>query len=133
MKVSTEITVPIGHRLMDYDGDCRFLHGHNYRVRVILVHDFAPGDRKRGMYMDFKMLKAALKQILSPFDHAVMLRSDDPLIGLLYTAGQRVVALENNPTAENLSFHVRGKLRDALNEERISVRVWEMPSSFAEV
>ena len=106
MDVTVSKEVAIGHRLLDYIGKCASPHGHNYRISVTLAGKLD----KRGMVIDFKDLKSVMREVLEPFDHAMVLRWDDPLVPtLLEDPTCRLIQLNANPTAENLArllFHL---------------------------
>ena len=75
-RVSKSIDFCYGHRLLDYEGKCRHLHGHNGRVEIELE-----GDRldSRGMVVDFGDIKKGMKRWIDDnLDHRMILRSDDP-------------------------------------------------------
>jgi 6-pyruvoyltetrahydropterin/6-carboxytetrahydropterin synthase len=106
MNVTTKVEVAIGHRLLGYEGKCGHIHGHNY-VFEITVQGNPDG---LGMVYDFKDLKKSLREILDPFDHALVLHHEDPAGELLPM--EKLVLLSVNPTAENFASLVYGKLVD---------------------
>ena len=59
-------TFSAAHQLKGYDGDCKNLHGHNYSV---VVHVAAEKLNDIGIALDFKLLKAALDEVISGYDH----------------------------------------------------------------
>lgn len=127
-RVTREIHFCYGHRLLNYDGKCRHLHGHNGRAVITLE-----GDRldRLGMLMDFSQLKKVVGGwIDETIDHTMLLHKDDPLLPLLRERGERVHVLEVNPTAENIA-----KLIFDFAAEQgfpvIEVRLWETESCFA--
>lgn len=132
MNVGTEVEISIGHRLMDYEGLCAHPHGHNYRI-VVERRDFPDGMiTGRGMYLDFKDLRRILGGILDSFDHAMMLRHDDPLVPFLREKSNRLVVVDWNPTAENFAMYIRQQLSWSTGEN-FRVRVYETSKSYAEV
>ena len=134
MRVGTEVEVAIGHRLMDYTGPCQHLHGHNYRVIVEYDEMVNLPIPERGMFIDFKELRRVLNEILEPFDHAMMLRYDDPWLSFLQPTGTRLVPVKWNPTAENFAHWIKKQLRLSLGEnKKLVVRVYETTKSYAEV
>jgi len=125
MNVTTKLEVSMGHRLLGYDGNCAYLHGHNYIVEVTV------GGKPDGIgiVVDFKVLRKALKEIFEPFDHAMVLHQQDPVAAMLPT--ERLVLLTVNPTAENIASLVFGKLIDR-NFSPIRVVVRETSDGWAE-
>ena len=106
MNVTTRLEVAIGHRLLGYDGKCSHIHGHNYVFEVSLSGKAGP----LGMVIDFKDLKKVLREILEPFDHALVLHEEDPVSDFLQS--EKSVLLSVNPTAETFASLVFGKLID---------------------
>ncbi len=64
--VSAEVEFAAAHALAGYAGPCEKLHGHNYRVRLMVA---SPELDRLGMVMDFTELKRILKEITAPLDH----------------------------------------------------------------
>jgi len=127
-KVTKHIDFCYGHRLLNYDGQCRHLHGHNGRVEVDI--ESAKLDA-RGMVVDFADIKRILKSwIDDTLDHRMLLNKADPLIPVLKERGELYVLLDENPTAENIAKlifdHARSKGLPV-----VEVRLWETPTSFA--
>lgn len=118
-----------GHRLMEYEGKCARLHGHNARVEVVLGAERLDA---RGFVMDFDVLEATVRQwVDDTLDHRLFLRHDDPLVPVLEAQGEAFVALGGNPTAE----HFARMIFDHLAGEGlpvVSVRFWETDTSMAE-
>ncbi|MBI4430373.1 MAG: 6-carboxytetrahydropterin synthase [Candidatus Omnitrophica bacterium] len=90
-----------GHRLRDYAGPCKNLHGHNAKVEIELASKQL--DRK-GMVADFIDVGRIMKNwIDKTFDHKLLLRQDDPLIPILKEQGEPLFIMEQNPTAEHIA------------------------------
>jgi 6-pyruvoyltetrahydropterin/6-carboxytetrahydropterin synthase len=132
LTVTKQYRTETAHRLRDYDGLCRHLHGHSYLWEVTATAD---GVDNRGILVDFKELKGAMVTVLEPFDHALLLRKDDPLIQLGNGIDDfsRVHLFEENPTAENLACIAANAINDELPDGvRVTeVKVWETSTSFA--
>lgn len=126
--VTKHIHLCYGHRLLDYQGKCRFLHGHNGLVEVSIAR---PRLDSRGMAMDFSDISAVLKVwIDAELDHKMILNAKDPLIPLLQKHEQALVLFPGNPTAEALAKHVYDYAKSrSLPVSR--VKFWETPSSYA--
>jgi 6-pyruvoyltetrahydropterin/6-carboxytetrahydropterin synthase len=100
-RVTKEIHFCYGHRLLNYDGKCRNLHGHNGRAVVTLE---GPTLDALGMVVDFTRMKKVLGGwIDDTLDHKMLLHKDDPIIPELRRQGEPFVPLDVNPTAENLA------------------------------
>lgn len=100
-RVTREIDFCYGHRLLNYDGKCRHLHGHNGRAVITLE-----GDRldDRGMLVDFGDIKREVQRWIDEnLDHNMILCREDPLLPFLRERGERVFVMDDNPTAENIA------------------------------
>jgi len=121
-RVTREIEFCYGHRLLDYSGKCRHLHGHN-GVAVIALE----GNEldHRGMLVDFADIKQNVQiWIDENLDHNMLLRRDDPLIPLLRERGERFFAMDANPTAENIARLIYEKAIEA-GLPVVEVTLWE--------
>ena len=127
-RVTREIHFCYGHRLLDYEGKCRHLHGHNGVAVITLAGDMLD---RRGMLRDFSDVKKVVGGwIDSTLDHTMLLRKDDPVLPLLREKGERVQVLDVNPTAENIArllFDVAAGQGFPVTE----VRLWETDTCFA--
>jgi 6-pyruvoyltetrahydropterin/6-carboxytetrahydropterin synthase len=127
-KVTKHIDFCYGHRLLNYDGQCRHLHGHNGRVEIDIE---SPHLDDRGMVVDFSDIKRILKAwIDETLDHRMLLNKADPLIPVLRERGELFVLLDENPTAENIAKLIYRHARDQ-GLPVVEVRLWETPSSYA--
>ena len=99
--VTRELTFCYGHRLLDYGGKCRHLHGHNGRAVITLA---AADLDALGMVMDFSRLKRVVGAWIDEnLDHKMLLHRADPALPLLRQLGEPVFVLDVNPTAENIA------------------------------
>jgi 6-pyruvoyltetrahydropterin/6-carboxytetrahydropterin synthase len=100
-KITRELRFCYGHRLLEYDGKCRYLHGHNGRALITLA---APSLDELGMVVDFTQIKRVVGGwINAHLDHRMLLRRDDPVLPILQAQGEPVFVLDANPTAENIA------------------------------
>src|SRR5512136_252990 len=106
IRVTKEFSFEMAHVLWNYDGPCRNVHGHSYRLFVTItgipVND--QKNPKNGMIIDFTDLKAIVrKEVISLFDHAVVVSRDfdkEKLAMLKKTFGNTVI-VDYQPTCEN--------------------------------
>ena len=99
--ITRELTFCYGHRLLNYEGKCRNLHGHNGRAVITLEAESLDA---LGMVMDFSKLKRIVGGWLDEaIDHRMLLHKDDPALPFLRAQGEPVVVLDVNPTAENIA------------------------------
>jgi len=97
--------------LLNYDGKCRHLHGHNGRAVITLE---GPGLDARGMLVDFGEIKRQVQRWIDEnLDHNMLLRRDDPLLPILLERGERVFIMDENPTAENIARLIFDRAREA--------------------
>ncbi len=127
-QVTREIRFCYGHRLLNYDGKCRHLHGHNGRAVITLA---APRLDELGMVMDFSQIKRVVSGWIDlNLDHRMLLHRDDPLVPLLRQHGEPLYLLDVNPTAENIAKLI---FDQAASEgfPIVEVRLWETDDSYA--
>ena len=126
--VTREIRFCYGHRLLDYAGKCRHLHGHNGRVEVRIDADKLDA---RGMVHDFAEIKEPIKHwIDETLDHRMLLHKDDPLLPMLKQRGELFHIMNENPTAENIAKLIFDHAR-ATGLPVVEIRLWETPTSYA--
>ena len=126
--VTKEIYFCYGHRLMDYKGPCRHLHGHNGKVEVELERKKLD---RRGMVVDFSEIRGAIKNWIDrTLDHTMLFRKDDPLIPILKQKKERFYLMRENPTAEAIAKLIFDYARSK-NLPVTRVTLWETESSFA--
>jgi len=127
-KVTKAIEFCYGHRLMNYDGKCRHLHGHNGKVEIELETDKLDAI---GMVRDFTEVKEVVAGWLDrELDHKMLLRKDDPVLPMLQRMNEPVYLFDTNPTAESIAkliFEFVLSKGFPVSE----VRMWESESSFA--
>jgi len=117
-----------GHRLMDYDGVCRHLHGHNALVEIDIQADELD---HRHMVVDFSDVKRLVKAWVDrELDHKMILRRDDPMVAVLQAQGEPLFLIDGNPTAERLAKLIYDQAR-SLGFNVVEVRFWETPTSAA--
>ena len=129
----------MAHALRNYDGLCRNIHGHSYKMDITLagqpIHD--ESSPKNGMVMDFGDLKRLVnEEIISLFDHALVLnvKTDTQLIELLKQNFEKIVVMEFQPTTENLLNFIADKLKKRLPEtvKLCRIRLRETDTSYAD-
>jgi 6-pyruvoyltetrahydropterin/6-carboxytetrahydropterin synthase len=117
ISITKEFTFEMAHQLDGYCGKCANIHGHSYRLAVTIagVPDADPQSPCCGMIMDFAQLKRIVHEhVIDVFDHALVLRSGSPVHALLSGSGMCVIALDTQPTCENLLLHMAHRLQCAL-------------------
>ncbi len=124
-----EVFFDASHRLLHYEGKCRNLHGHRWRVEVWLAGTVGPGT---GILVDFNLIR----EVVERFDHQVILNREDPMVACLERF-QPVVTTEGDPSSEVLAGEIRNLLerecRPGEGGARVTrIRVWESDTCCAE-
>ena len=127
----------MAHALYGYDGLCKNIHGHSYRLWVTLrgpVLD-EPGHEKDGMVLDFGLLKRLVKpHIIDKYDHSFVLNANSSHANIDLSAFEKVYLLPYQPTSENLVNDFVSIIKNQLpdNIELYKVVLSETANSFAE-
>ena len=139
IRVTREFTFEMAHVLRNYDGPCRNVHGHSYRLFVTLsgvpVND--KNNPKNGMVIDFTDLKnIVLREIVNIFDHAVVVSADfdrDKTEMMSKTFGNTVI-VDYQPTCENLVADFAGRIIKHLpsGTKLHNLKLYETAKSYAE-
>jgi 6-pyruvoyltetrahydropterin/6-carboxytetrahydropterin synthase len=142
MTVAKRFRWEAAHRLPWHEGDCRFVHGHSYRMMVEVEGE--PSEDTPGgtsMLIDFKHVKRMVKPLVEDMDHATMVADyDTELKEALSKIGSKMYELDVDSTAENLAEHFADHIGESGSEvlmehgvETIRVRLWETETCYAEV
>lgn len=140
IRITKEFTFETGHALFGYDGKCRNVHGHSYKLSVTVIGSpiREAGHVKLGMVMDFGDLKTIVKEeIVDPFDHATIFNGQTPHVELARTLereGHRVILADYQPTSENMVIDFAARIQARLpGHIRLhSLRLRETGSAYAE-
>ena len=130
----TEHSFDSAHFLKDYEGKCRNIHGHRWKVIVeIAKQDLETDGNRRGMIVDFSEIKDRLKSICDEFDHCLICEKGSlksKTIEALLEENFRMIETDFIPTAENFAkyFYDRIKAEGFLVHR---VEVHETPNNYA--
>jgi 6-pyruvoyltetrahydropterin/6-carboxytetrahydropterin synthase len=139
IRITKEFTFEMSHVLSGYDGPCRNVHGHSYRLFVtvagIPVKD--AGNPKHGMVMDFTdMKRIVVNGIVGIFDHAAAIPGDldNHKTEAFRKMFGNVVVVDYQPTCENLVIDFAQRIKKQLpdNVRLHSLRLYETATSYAE-
>lgn len=139
IRLTKEFSFEMSHVLSDYDGPCRNVHGHSYRLFVTVagtpLND--PGNAKNGMVIDFNELKRIVNDaIINTFDHSIAVSSnyDEEKLSLLKSIFENIVVVNYQPTCENLATDFAQRVRDRFpgHVKLHSLRLYETATSYAE-
>ncbi len=127
-RVTRQIDFCYGHRLLNYDGKCKYLHGHNGRAIIAIE---APKLDDRGMVLDFSDIKRVVSQWIDDnFDHRMLLHREDPAVPILREMGEPLYLFDENPTAENIAKHIFDFTRSQ-GFPIVEAHLWETPNCYA--
>ncbi|WP_010255442.1 6-pyruvoyl trahydropterin synthase family protein [Myroides injenensis] len=140
IRITKQFTFETGHALFGYDGKCRNVHGHSYKLAVTVIGSPIEDNNnvKYGMVIDFGDLKKIVKEeIVDIFDHATVFNKNTPHIELakeLQERGHHVILVDYQPTSENMVIDFASKIKSRLPEsiELFALRLQETDSSYAE-
>lgn len=140
IRITKQFTFETGHALYGYDGKCKNVHGHSYKLSVTVIGKpiTDTSNVKFGMVIDFSDLKKIVKEeIVDIFDHATVFNQNTPHIELaaeLKNRGHHVILVDYQPTSENMVIDFAKKIKDRLPKGILlhSLKLQETETSFAE-
>lgn len=140
IRLTKEFTFEAAHALDGYDGPCREIHGHSYRLFVTVKGTplSAADDPKQGMVMDFGVLKRIVNDtIIAQYDHALVLQrsaATEALRTLLARQFRNVIEVDYRPTCENMLTDFAARIGAQLPQGVAlhALRLHETATSFAE-
>lgn len=140
IRITKQFTFETDHALYGYDGKCRNVHGHSYKLSVTVIGKPISDKNhvKYGMVIDFTDLKAIVKEeVVDQFDHATVFNKNTPHVELakeLEDRGHHVILVDYQPTSENLVIDFANRIKNRLPEniKLLSLRLQETESSYAE-
>lgn len=137
IRITKEFKFEMAHALYGYDGLCKNIHGHSYRLWVTIRGEVRHEEahQKDGMVMDFDILKSFVKpDIVDKYDHSLVLNANSPHAKIDLSGFEKVFFLSYQPTAENLVEDFALKIKNKLPEgiELYKVVLSETATSFAE-
>ena len=140
IRVTKQFDFETGHALYGYDGKCRNVHGHSYKLSVTVIGTPIQDNEhvKFGMVIDFKDLKKIVKEeIVDVFDHATVFNRNTPHVELaheLESRGHSVILVDYQPTSEMMLVDFAAKINSKIPNSIAlhSLRLQETGSSYAE-
>ena len=140
IRITKQFSFETGHALYGYDGKCKNVHGHSYKLSVTVIGNPITDKTnvKYGMVIDFGDLKKIVKsEIVDKFDHATVFNKNTPHIELARELERRdhnVILVEYQPTSENMVVDFSEKIKSRLPDhiKLHSLKLQETESSFAE-
>jgi 6-pyruvoyltetrahydropterin/6-carboxytetrahydropterin synthase len=139
IRISKEFKFETSHVLKGYDGLCRNIHGHSYRLKVVLAGTPKEDaeDPKNGMVMDFGHLKKIIKEnIEDVFDHSLVVNesiSEEEKEAYLKIT-ERIIFTPYQPTCENMLMDIKNRIKNLVpsHVKLAGIRLYETATSYAE-
>jgi 6-pyruvoyltetrahydropterin/6-carboxytetrahydropterin synthase len=140
IRITKQFSFETGHALYGYDGKCKNVHGHSYKLSVTVIGTpiTEAQNVKFGMVIDFTDLKKIVKEeIVDQFDHATVFNKNTPHVELaheLESRGHHVILVDYQPTSENMVIDFSNRIKNRLpkNINLFSLKLQETETSFAE-
>lgn len=140
IRITKIFTFETGHALYGYDGKCKNIHGHSYKLAVTVIGEPIASKEhvKLGMVIDFGDLKKIVKEeIVDQFDHATIFNKNTPHLELareLQNRDHHVILVDYQPTSENMVDDFAKKIKKRLPEtiQLHSLKLSETETCFAE-
>jgi 6-pyruvoyltetrahydropterin/6-carboxytetrahydropterin synthase len=139
IRITKEFTFEMAHALWNYDGPCKNIHGHSYKLYVTVRGNTIEDNTntKMGMVIDFSELKKIVnKSIVDYFDHSVVINSKagNPVISNVKKMFDKFYIVDYQPTCENLVSQMARLLTNKLPDdiELFSLKLCETATSYAE-
>ena len=140
IRITKQFSFETGHALYGYDGKCKNVHGHSYRLDVTVIGKPISDNSnvKFGMVIDFGDLKKIVKEeIVDVFDHATVFNKNTPHVELakeLEDRDHNVLLVNYQPTSEMMVIDFASKIKNRLpnNIKLFSLKLQETATSFAE-
>jgi len=140
IRITKQFNFETGHALYGYDGKCKNVHGHSYKLNVTVIGQPIQDTShvKLGMVIDFGDLKKIVKEeIVNKFDHATVFNKNTPHLDLakeLEARDHSVILVDYQPTSEMMVIDFAEKIKNRLpaNIQLHSLKLQETETSFAE-
>lgn len=140
IRITKQFTFEMAHALYGYDGKCKNIHGHSYKLDVCVIGRpiYDKNNPKYGMVIDFGDLKHIVKsEVVDIMDHATMLNTTSPhkkLAEYLDAEGHKLVEVNYQPSSENMVIDFAERIKAKLPKELElhSLKLRETETAFAE-
>ncbi len=140
IRITKQFSFETGHALYGYDGKCKNVHGHSYKLSVTVIGKplTDSSNVKYGMVIDFSDLKKIVREeIVDVFDHATVFNKNTPHLELakeLSSRDHHVILVDYQPTSENMVIDFARKISNRLPDtiKLFSLKLQETETSFAE-
>lgn len=139
IRVTKSFMFEMAHALYGYDGPCRNIHGHSYRLELTVsgIPREDSAHPKNGMVVDFSDLKIIVKEeVVDVFDHSLVLNGNSPHRNIpgIEEHFEKVIFVPYQPTCEKMLVDFLGRIRSQLSPglQLEVLRLQETATSYAE-
>ena len=139
IRLTKEFQFEMAHALWNYDGACKNIHGHTYKLFVTILGEPINDSQnpKNGMVMDFGNLKKIVKEnIYDTHDHFVAVNGNTPHAKIKFEDFNITNVQRKNyqPTCENMVIEFVEIIKSKLpkNIELMKIKLYETQNSSAE-
>jgi 6-pyruvoyltetrahydropterin/6-carboxytetrahydropterin synthase len=133
-QLTTHASFDSAHFLSGYEGKCRNLHGHRWKLEVTVESSsLEQSGQKRGMIVDFGELKNDVKKLADEHDHCLIIEKGtlkEKTLAALQEEGFRMITVEFRPTAENFAKYFYDRMKE-FGYQVAFVKVYETPNNMA--
>ena len=133
VRIGKEYKWEMSHRLPFHEGDCINIHGHSYKMLVVLEGEV----NKNKMLIDFYDIDKIVNPLLSRLDHAFLVDSNDnDMIDFLESKSFKKYEIDGFSTAEDISLYILNYLKPKIAEHKninfVKIRIYETIDAWAE-
>jgi 6-pyruvoyltetrahydropterin/6-carboxytetrahydropterin synthase len=139
IRITKKFEFEMAHALLGYDGPCKNIHGHSYKLYVTIIGNKITdaNSPKNGMVIDFSQLKSIVKKsIIAKFDHSLVLNKKitNEIIKNNKKPLGNLILLPYQPTCENLIIDFATRIKKKLpdNVKLFCLKLKETESSYTE-
>ena len=137
IRITKEFEFEMAHALLGYDGPCKNIHGHSYKLKVTVKGSVKnnTSDSDEGMVVDFGIIKHIVKDlIVDVYDHALVLNEKMEIDTSQFEFMNKLIRVPYQPTCENLLLDFASEIKKKLpsNLELSYLFLRETPTSYAE-
>ncbi len=137
IRLTKEFRFEMSHALDQYQGLCRNLHGHSYKLFVTVIGEYVknPQSNSSGMVLDFKRVKELVENsVINDFDHSVVLYKNSKFANVIKETDTKMIMFDCQPTCENLIMEFHDRITKVLPKgiKLAKIKLYETETSFAE-
>jgi len=137
IRITKEFEFEMAHALLGYDGPCKNIHGHSYKLKVTVKGDVKnnTSDSDEGMVVDFGIIKKIVKNlIVDVYDHALVLNEKMDLDISQFEFMNKLIRVPFQPTCENMLIDFAESIKKELPNNLTLTYLFlrETPTSYAE-